>query len=151
MIAKKRIRVEKRLAAGLPLIAADSGEMQQVVLNLVSNAACAMDEGGQLALTTSLDASSGMVLLEVADNGRGIPEEVRKRVYDPFFTTKEVGEGTGLGLSVTYGIVSKYGGQMDFESRTRDVWGRSGTTFRVRMPAAAELKEAARMEVNKNG
>jgi signal transduction histidine kinase len=80
----------------------------------------------------------------VADNGCGIPEAHRKRIYDPFFTTKRVGEGTGLGLSVTYGLVAKHGGTIDFESRTRDVWGRSGTTFTIRL--AAENKGCAEVQ-----
>jgi signal transduction histidine kinase len=99
-----------------------------------------MSEGGQLRLSTFCEGQ-GLVSVQVADNGCGIPEELRQRVYDPFFTTKRVGEGTGLGLSVSYGIVTKYGGTIDFESRTRDVWGRSGTTFTIRM--AAEPKESS--------
>jgi two-component system NtrC family sensor kinase len=133
-LSDKKIKVEKDLSPHLPALGADSGEMQQVVLNLVNNAAAAMPEGGTLRLSTRCEGP-GVVVMQVADNGPGIPEEHRKRVFDPFFTTKRVGEGTGLGLSVTYGIVSKCGGTIDFESRTRDVWGRSGTTFTIRMPA----------------
>jgi PAS domain S-box-containing protein len=139
-VGKKKIKVEKDLDPRLPLVAADSGEMQQVLLNLINNAVAAMSEGGQLRLSTFCEGQ-GLVSVQVADNGCGIPEELRQRVYDPFFTTKRVGEGTGLGLSVSYGIVTKYGGTIDFESRTRDVWGRSGTTFTIRM--AAEPKESS--------
>ena len=137
-VGKKKIKVEKDLDPRLPLVAADSGEMQQVILNLVNNAVAAMNEGGTLRLKTFCEGQ-GLVTIQVADNGCGIPEEHRKRVYDPFFTTKRVGEGTGLGLSVTYGIVTKYGGTIDLDSRTRDVWGRSGTTFTIRMAAEPSM------------
>jgi len=133
-IAAKRIRVEKDLGSGLPAVAVDAGEMQQIIMNLVNNAVAATGEGGLLRLRSYGDGPD-VVAVEVTDNGCGIPEENRKRIYDPFFTTKRVGEGTGLGLSVTYGLVSKYGGTIDCDSRTRDVWGRSGTTFTIRLAA----------------
>jgi signal transduction histidine kinase len=121
-------------AAGAHILA-DPFQMEQLFLNLVLNAIQAMPHGGSLTLRTA--QVDGQVAAEVVDTGSGIPAGIRDRVFDPFFTTRAVGQGTGLGLSVSYGIVTAHGGAIELESEP----GR-GTIFRVVLPAATD--EAAR-------
>lgn len=127
----------------LGLIRADRGQIEQVILNLVINAADAMPLGGKLVLATanvSLDESCldqvpsqresrSFVRLTVSDTGIGMPPEVKTRIFDPFFTTKEQGKGTGLGLATVYGIVNQVGGHITVESEPRQ-----GTTFQILFP-----------------
>jgi signal transduction histidine kinase len=104
--------------------------MQQVFINLVNNAVAAMPEGGKLSVITRINPYDQMVEAIFADSGTGIPKEIADRIFDPFFTTKKVGEGTGLGLSVSYAIVNKYGGNIRFETRLqKTAGGNQGTTF----------------------
>jgi PAS domain S-box-containing protein len=143
-----RIEVETRLARDLPRVRGDSGELQQVYLNLVNNAVAAMPEGGKLTVITRINPYSQMVEAIFADTGTGIPKEIADRIFDPFFTTKKVGEGTGLGLAVSYAIVNKYGGKIHFESRVQEaVAGNRGTTFFISLqpePVAAEAASPQR-------
>lgn len=138
------IELVTELAAGLPAIAADRGQIEQVVLNLAINARDAMPGGGSLTITTSpaeLDeaycaADPGArpgrhVELAVADTGSGIPPEVLSHIFDPFFTTKPQDQGTGLGLSTVYGIITGAGGSIKVNSEPD-----AGTTFRLYFPAA---------------
>ncbi len=128
--AQARVRsVELRKDAGLTgRMRGDRNQIQQVVINLCSNAIDAMPEGGTLTVRTRRGAS-GQVILEIEDNGSGIPLELRTKIFEPFFTTKEPGRGTGLGLSLVHEIVAKHGGEIDLRSEV----GR-GTTFTVRLP-----------------
>jgi len=112
-------------------VEADHFQMEQLFLNLVLNALDAMREGGTLYLRTRV--RGGKVIAEVRDTGHGIPAEVRERIFDPFYTTREVGEGTGLGLAVSGSIVAAHGGRIELETSV----GR-GTTFRVIMTAMAD-------------
>ncbi|MBX6333600.1 MAG: PAS domain S-box protein, partial [Gemmatimonadaceae bacterium] len=127
------IGCEQALAADLPLVKGDPRQLQQVVLNLVMNAIQAMEPMGGGALRVATHAERDRVVLEVTDQGPGIPPEARAHVFEPFFTTKR--DGTGLGLSVSYGIVAAHGGMISI-ART----GPEGTTFRVSLPAAAEAE-----------
>ena len=104
------IELRMELAPGLPRVKGDLRQMQQVFLNLINNAAAAMKEGGILEIKTALDVGQGKVRVTVRDNGHGINEEHMENIFDPFFTTKSEGEGTGLGLFVSHGIVTKYEG-----------------------------------------
>ncbi len=133
-----RIALDKRLADGLPPVQGDAGELQQVFLNIINNAIHAMRGGGTLAVATREDRAAGRVEISFADSGPGIRKEHRGRIFDPLFTTKKVGEGTGLGLSVSYGIVTKHGGTITFETRTPEEPGRQGTTFLIALQAAKE-------------
>jgi len=113
----------------------DSGQLQQVLLNLFNNAIDAIAErhgsqGGELTLKVGPD-ETGKVMIAVRDNGIGISPENMKMVFTPFFTTKPVGKGTGLGLSVCYRIVDSMGGTIEASSEKG-----VGTTFVVRLPAA---------------
>ena len=98
-------------------------------MNLIMNARDAMPRGGELTLAT--EAENGSVLVEVSDNGMGIPAEHLNKIFDPFFTTKSTSRGTGLGLAVSYGIIREHAGQIRVESAV----GR-GTSFRLEFPAA---------------
>ncbi|MFH1044821.1 MAG: ATP-binding protein, partial [Pseudomonadota bacterium] len=123
----------------IPAITCAPSQINQVFLNLITNAAQAIEsQGGEITLTTRGDNDG--VAVEIADNGKGIPPEVIAKIFDPFFTTKEVGKGTGLGLSVSYKIVEQHGGRIDVESRVG-----AGTRFTVRLPLKppAEAETAA--------
>jgi signal transduction histidine kinase/CheY-like chemotaxis protein len=123
------------LAAGLPNVFADPHQLQQVVLNLVINAEQAMVSShgrGTLVVRSWHDAERDVVLLEIADDGPGVPEELLAKIFDPFFTTKAVGKGTGLGLTVAYAIIQDHGGLISAESAP----GR-GAVFRIELPTAS--------------
>ena len=137
---RHRIELKTDLAAALPLVEADPDQVGQVILNLAINALHAIGEEGTLRVGTSvaavLDGSGGvptdMVELSVSDSGHGIAPEDLDKIFNPFFTTKEAGKGTGLGLTVVHGIVQEHGGQIKVESETQ-----KGTTFRILLPIAA--------------
>ncbi len=113
------------------LILADSGQLEQVIINLVVNARDAMPRGGRIVIR--LARADERVTLAVDDTGTGIPDDVRERIFEPFFTTKEPGKGTGLGLSTVYGIVKQSGGTIAVVSTPG-----AGTTFTVTLPASHE-------------
>jgi len=130
----KDITVERELSGALPEVFGDRHGLQQVVLNLITNAAQAVAENPrerprEITVSTWFD---GQVHLRVADTGPGIPDEIAQSVFTPFFTTKEPGKGTGLGLSLTYSIVESHGGQITLEPRNP----RGGAAFRVDLPPA---------------
>ena len=127
--AKAGVHLARRLDRKLPAIAADSGQLLQVLVNLVVNALQATPAGGTITVTTGRAGEE--VVLTVADTGVGMTEGVLGRMFEPFFTTKGVGEGTGLGLSVVHGIVTAHGGRVEVESTP----GR-GSRFRVLLPIA---------------
>jgi PAS domain S-box-containing protein len=122
-----RIEVETHLEPGLPFVHGNSDKLQQVFLNLFLNAKDAMPEGGQLRVTSWTEDSR--VRIEIRDNGVGIPPEHLRRIYDPFFTTKGPGRGTGLGLAVSYGIIHEHSGKISAESRPS-----LGTRFDLEFP-----------------
>jgi two-component system NtrC family sensor kinase len=132
----KSVTVDKRFG-DIATVVCSPSQVNQVFLNLITNAVQAMEAGrGKITLTTRTDG--GGVAVEVADTGRGISPEVLPKIFDPFFSTKEVGKGTGLGLSVSYKIVEQHGGRIDVESQPG-----AGTRFTVwfpfEPPAAAGL------------
>jgi two-component system NtrC family sensor kinase len=136
-IAIQGITLEKRFAP-LPSVRADFGQIRQAVVNIALNACQAMAHGGTLTVTTVAPADAKWVQLTLADNGPGIPPDHLSKIFDPFFTTKE--RGTGLGLSVVYGIVERHGGKLELASEV----GR-GTTVTIRLPVAPQ-SEAAGVE-----
>ena len=123
-------RVNVDLPPALPVIGS-SGQMQQVVMNIVQNAADATQGGLAPALEISAGQPGEMITLRFADNGPGIPEGDLARLFDPFFTTKPVGQGTGLGLSISYGIVERHGGRLEAENRPA-----GGAVFSLSLPRA---------------
>ena len=130
----KDVTVERELSGALPEVFGDRHGLQQVVLNLVTNAAHAVADNPrerprEITVSTWFD---GQVHLRVADTGPGISDEIAQSIFTPFFTTKEPGKGTGLGLSITYSIVESHGGQISLEPRGP----RGGAAFRVDLPPA---------------
>ena len=111
----------------LPPVTCYGGKMSQVVLNLVVNAAQAIEQQGQIVVRTGAQGPS--VWIEVADTGSGIPPEILDKIYDPFFTTKDVGKGTGLGLNLAYNIIQSHEGTITVQSEVG-----KGTTFRIEIP-----------------
>jgi signal transduction histidine kinase len=101
----------------LPLVHMDKGGLRQVLLNLFMNAIQAMDSGGELKVLVGPADTPGEIRIDVIDNGPGIPPESMGQIFDPFFSTKKEGIGTGLGLSVSYNIIEKNGGRMEVESQ----------------------------------
>ena len=135
---EQQIRLEHRLAEELPSISGDPDRLEQVFVNLLNNAADAMPQGGTITVESACDLAEGhSVIVSVADTGCGIPEEHRPRIFDPFFSTKPKGQGTGLGLSVSYGIVRDHGGKIEVESQPQ-----RGTVFRVRLPSEESYRES---------
>lgn len=131
----KKITLDKNLAVGLPRVRGDSGHLQQVFMNLITNAVSAMEGGGVLTISTRLNEPGNMVEVLFKDTGHGIKKEYRDKIFEAFFTTKRVKEGTGLGLSVCKGIVTKYGGEITFETVSEEEdRERKGTTFIVSLP-----------------
>ncbi|HEX7573263.1 MAG TPA: cache domain-containing protein, partial [Bacteroidota bacterium] len=126
----RNITIEKQLDAGIPDVLVDPDQIQQVFVNIILNAAEAMTKGGKLTIRSSAGRDGGTILVSFADNGPGIPESVREKIFDPFYTTKE--HGTGLGLSISYGIVEQHGGTVSVES----VVG-AGSTFIIELPVIA--------------
>ena len=135
-----RVKTRLERAEGLPRVAGDQDRLQQVMINLLLNAVQAMPEGGALAVETALvrrtrpgledGAEQRFVSFAVRDTGIGVPEDIRDKIFDPFYTTKEGQGGTGLGLAVCSGIVKEHDGWIDIESNTN-----GGTIFRVFLPA----------------
>jgi two-component system, NtrC family, sensor kinase len=135
-VAKDGIVVERSLAPALPPVWGDGNALQQVLLNLFTNARDALQRGGQIVVETApVPGQPDAARLIVKDNGPGIPPEVLPKIFDPFFTTKS--EGTGLGLSISYGIVRDHRGTVDVQSRAGE-----GTTFILTFPAVATMVEA---------
>jgi len=124
---KQSVRNEAGLAGNLPLIWAKEGAVRSICMNLMLNAVQAMPGGGTLEVRTRLEGEH--VILEVADTGPGIPDDIAERIWDPFFTTKPTGKGTGLGLSITRGQVERHGGSIRAENRPG-----GGTMFVVELP-----------------
>jgi two-component system NtrC family sensor kinase len=125
--AKNGIIVTKKLYQNLPAIKADISQLQQVLTNLIVNALQAMPEEGELTIETSCDQDH--VYLQVQDTGIGMTQETLKQIFLPFFTTKDIKQGTGLGLSVVHGIVESHGGSIDVESRIGH-----GSCFQIKFP-----------------
>lgn len=139
----KKVELQLNLASSLPPVRGDSSQMQQVFLNLVTNGVDAMKHGGKLSISSRLNEQMNYVEVIFRDNGCGIKRKDLAKIFDPFFTTKDVGEGTGLGLSVSYGIVKKFGGEIVVESRNAEEYPGlpGGTVFTVTLPVYRPLGE----------
>ena len=121
------VRVVTELGV-IPACAANSNALRQILLNLLTNAVQAMPQGGELRLRTTR-AGADRIRLEVEDTGVGIAAENLHRIFDPFYTTKAPGQGTGLGLSVVHSVVRRHGGDITVDSAPG-----AGTTFRIDLP-----------------
>ena len=148
IIARSEYKYVAELAtdfADLPLVLCHGGQVNQVVLNLVVNAAHAIadknkgmpsPEKGLITVTSRIE--DGFAVISISDTGGGIPEAIRKRIFEPFFTTKEVGRGTGQGLSIAHNVIKAHGGKLDFVTEIG-----KGTTFNVRLPLGDAESESA--------
>jgi signal transduction histidine kinase len=123
---KNRIHIVKDYG-NFPEIMCYPGQLNQVFMNLLNNAQEAIDGEGEIIIKTWKEGDS--VKISVRDNGRGIPEKVKKKIFDPFYTTKDVGKGTGLGLSISFGIVEKHNGTIEVRSEPG-----KGAEFIVSLP-----------------
>jgi CheY-like chemotaxis protein len=146
--------LESKCATSLPLIEADAGMIEQVIMNLAVNSRDAMPRGGRLVITTSAvsidapyvqqhpEARAGrFVCLTVSDTGCGMTRETLARIFEPFFTTKEVGKGTGLGLATVYGIIKQHQGWIEVMSEPR-----KGTTFKIYFPVTSKTPDTVATE-----
>ena len=130
-LRRNQIQLVRAYDPDLPPVYGNAGKLQQVFTNLILNARDAIPEGGRVSIFTALNEEDDVVLIEIADTGIGIASENVAKIYDPFFTTKGVGRGTGLGLAVTYGIVQEHSGHISVESAPG-----KGTTFRITLPTS---------------
>jgi len=132
-VEKNKVSLVERLADSLPLINGHPSQLQQVFTNLILNAVQAMPEGGTLTLASRMRQDLNAVEISFTDTGKGISEENLDKIFEPFFTTKKVGEGTGLGLSVSYGLIKNHGGEIKVKGKKDQ-----GTTFTVILPIPGE-------------
>ena len=130
------VTIDTKLDASIPALCADGEKLKQVFMNLLMNAKQAMEGQGQIRINTDHHSSSKQVTVVVADTGSGIPPEVLKKIFNPFFTTKPTGEGTGLGLSVSYGIIKDHHGEIDVQSTPG-----KGSTFTITFPVTLAEQE----------
>jgi two-component system NtrC family sensor kinase len=142
ILVTKNITLDMNLAEDLPKVRGNPGHLQQVFMNLTTNAIATMNGGGVLTICTRTNEPGNRVEIIIEDTGHGIKKEYRDKIFDPFFTTRITGEGTGLGLSVCHGIVAKYGGEITFETVSEEEdKERKGTTFTVSLPVVPSESE----------
>ena len=122
------------MAPSLPLVVADIQQLNHVFMNIILNAADAMGGKGRLGIKTYLLPEKNTICMEVSDSGPGIPKEIISRIFEPFYTTKQEGRGTGLGLSMAYSIVEDHGGNIRVESKEG-----KGTVFIIELPAGRDV------------
>jgi len=125
----RNIKLTRDYLDDLPAVQTDSGQLQQVFLNLLDNAVDAVEKDGEITIKTRYDPEKGETFIAFTDTGGGIPARNLQKIFDPFFTTKRAGQGTGLGLSISHGIVEKLGGRITVESQEGN-----GSTFTVVIP-----------------
>ena len=138
-----RVEIHKNYDASIPEMLMDEKKIKQVLINLIMNAKHAIGKSGVLSLSTQLKPTAQQVIIKIADNGHGIERRNLSRIFDPFFTTKPTGEGTGLGLSVSYGIIKNHGGDILVESKVGQ-----GSTFTVILPIVTPVKDSTNAKIH---
>jgi len=128
---KNRIEIVTKYG-DIPEVDCFPGQINQVLMNILSNAIQSIPETGKIFISTRV--TGDMVKISIKDTGGGMSEEVRKKIYDPFFTTKEVGKGTGLGLYISYGIIEKHNGKIEVFSNVGE-----GTEFVISIPITQQI------------
>jgi PAS domain S-box-containing protein len=123
------VRIVQKLEPNLPTLKGDAGRLQQAFMNIILNAAQAMNGRGVLTIGTAWERPQNLLVVSIGDTGCGIPPEHLSRIFEPFFTTKPPGEGSGLGLAVTYGIIQQHGGSIEVQSAPG-----KGSTFTIKLP-----------------
>lgn len=139
----RHTRVEMNLGENLPPVWGERGNFEQVALNMMINAAEAMEGEGTLTVETGYNEAESMFVIRFKDTGPGISQENLNRIFEPFFTTKKRGKGTGLGLSITHGVIQKHGGSINIISAPSE-----GTTFVIRLPANSGNHDFAGKNIN---
>ncbi len=130
-MANPDITLSEELTPGLPQVKVDSRQLQQVLMNIIMNAADAIKGKGKITIRTRKDP--GNIIINISDTGEGIPEGMQDKIFDPFFTTKAPGKGQGLGLAISYNIIKRFGGDMSAKSKSGE-----GTTFTIMLPLGEE-------------
>jgi PAS domain S-box-containing protein len=130
-----QVSIRKYYEQAVPRMLLDEKKIKQVFINLIMNARYALDTGGRLSLSTQYRPADRQVIIRISDSGHGIEKKNLSRIFDPFFTTKPTGEGTGLGLSVSYGIIKNHGGDITVESQVG-----KGSTFTITLPVVSPNK-----------
>lgn len=133
-ISRRNVQIDLDFFDLLPKIKTDKGLLQQVILNIITNAADAVDDNGLIRIRTYQEEESS-IWIAIKDNGHGIPKSQIKHIFEPFFTTKGKDKGTGLGLSISYGIIKKLGGALTVQSEVN-----KGTTFYINLPVEANIE-----------
>lgn len=141
----ENVVLETSLSPDLPALTADGEKLKQVFMNLLMNARQATPHGGRILVETRMELAGKAIVVSFTDTGCGIPAELIDKIFDPFFTTKPVGEGTGLGLSVSYGIIQDHSGRIEVRSEVEE-----GSTFTIFLPVE-EIASAAEMEKGRPG
>jgi len=129
----QNIDLRKDFQPDLPLVTSDAQQLYHLMMNIILNAAQAMDGNGTLHLKTYYLERQDRVCIEISDSGPGIPEKALPHVFEPFFTTKDEGKGTGLGLSLAYNIVESHGGRMSARNNPD-----KGASFTIELPSASK-------------
>jgi two-component system NtrC family sensor kinase len=132
----KNVKILTELNEPLPMIIVDANQIQEVFMNIILNALDAMPDGGLLTISSDSIVDGRYIEIKFTDTGCGIPKENLNKLFDPFFTTKKVGEGTGLGLSVSHGIIEKHNGTIEVQSEVG-----KGSTFAVKLPVELDTKD----------
>jgi two-component system, NtrC family, sensor kinase len=125
------IEIEKELSPSLPEVYGDIQQLNHIFMNIILNAADAMEGKGTLTIKSYKSLHGDSIIIEISDTGPGIPQNILPRIFEPFFTTKEEGKGTGLGLSLVYSMVDNHKGRIYVKS-----WIGKGTTFVIELPTA---------------
>jgi PAS domain S-box-containing protein len=135
-LVTKKVDLKTDIEEDLPRVRGDGAQLEQVFLNIINNSVAAMHGKRGVLTISAARRLNNMVSIDFTDTGRGISPENMDKIFEPFYTTKEVGEGTGLGLAVSYGIVKRFGGEIRFKSQTSEDGKESGTIFTVLLPVA---------------
>jgi two-component system cell cycle sensor histidine kinase/response regulator CckA len=132
------IRVRAEVQDGMPRVSADGEQIRQMLVNLVQNGIDAINGagGGEVVVSVGLSESGDLAVLRVRDTGSGMPQETLKDIFTPFYTTKQLGKGSGMGLSIVYGVVKMHAGDITVDSEVG-----KGTTFHVRIPVGEKTRE----------
>ena len=133
---KNKATIHKEYMENIPRIEAFGGQLNQVFMNILDNASGAIKETGDIWIRINSDKSKKNLIIEIEDNGVGMDEETQRKVFNPFFTTKPVGQGTGLGMSISYKIIKNHQGDIKVESKKGQ-----GSKFIIRLPMTINMEE----------
>jgi signal transduction histidine kinase len=139
----KNITIDIQLAEHLPLLHGNHVKLEQIFVNLIQNSMDAIEEQGKGGILLSAQVDNNEVLITYSDTGKGIDPRMQEKIFEPFFTTKEPGKGTGIGLSIVYGIIQEHEGTITCESEKG-----KGVTFKIRLPIYLESSDPLSAPLN---